>query len=295
MTTTPNRVAGVCFALVLVASLAAAARPKPDARPHVERAMKAHRAGKFDEALTELQAAYAIEPKPELLFAIGQVYTKLGRCSEAGDAYKRFLATGSDPKAAQVVQQAMDACKPRAAASPPPAKPPEPPPAAQPPPTTQPPPATATTAQPPPAEPPQLAQQPPRPEPVRRQPPAAAPRPLPPPSPSTPHRSPWYRDVLGDALVVTGAVSLVLGGVMYRSAVSDLDAAEGAPTHDRYVDLVDDARTKRLYSVVLVGGGVALVGAGVLRFVMRGPRTETRRVAIMPARGGGLVTWSRSF
>ena len=113
--------------------------------------------------------------------------------------------------------------------------------------------------------------------------------------PSPPGRSPWYRDVVGDVLVAGGAVSIVVGAVLYRGAVSDLDEAEGASTHDAYVDLVDGARTKRLYAVALVGGGVALAGAGVLRFVMRGRRTEARRVAISPARGGGLVTWSRSF
>lgn len=132
---------------------------------------------------------------------------------------------------------------------------------------------------------------------------AAAPRPPPPPPPlppsplppAAPRRSPWYRDVLGDVLVASGVVSLALGGVLYRSAVSDINAAEGAPSLDSYVDLVDSARTKRPFSVALIGGGVALIGAGVLRFVMRGPRTEARRVAVTPARGGGLVTWSRSF
>ena len=38
-----------------------------------------------------------------------------------------------------------------------------------------------------------------------------------------------------------------------------------------------------------------LVGAGVLRFVLRDDRTEARRVGIAPARGGGVLTWTRSF
>ena len=287
---TPHRAARIVFAVVFVASVVAAAGPKPDARMHVDRATKAHRAGKFEEALTELRAAYAIEPKPELLFAIGQVYTKLGRCSEAGDAYRRFLATGANPKSAPVIRQAIDSCKPRTAT------PPEP---APPPPTTPPPAATPQPPPEPPPGPPQLTQLTPAPpaEPVRAQPQRPAePSPRPAPrQPSPPGPSPWYRDVVGGALVVGGIVSIAAGTVVYRGAVTDLDEAEGSPSHDRYVDLVDGARTKRLYSVALFGGGLALVGAGALRFVMRSRRTEVRRVAITPARGGGLVTWSRSF
>ena len=94
-----------------------------------------------------------------------------------------------------------------------------------------------------------------------------------------------------------GAVSLTFGALVYRGAVTDLDSAERAPTHDRYVDLVDGARGKRLVSVALVGGGVALVGAGVVRFVLHGRRSssEGRRLALTPAPGGGFITWAGSF
>lgn len=246
----PRRAAWLGLAVLLVTSTAALAEPKEDARPHIERATKAHQAGKFDEALVELQAAYTIDPQPDLLFAIGQVYTKLGRCTEASDAYKRYLAAGANPKAAPVVQQAIEACKPSAGTEPAPAP---------------------TTA-------------------------AAPPAPSPTPRPVSGH-SPWYRDVVGDVLVVGGVVSLAAGIFVYRGAVTDLDSAEHAPTHDRYVDLVDGARSKRLVSVALIGGGVALAGAGVLRFVLHGRRSssEVRRVTLAPVPGGGFVTWAGSF
>jgi hypothetical protein len=258
----PRRAAWVGLAVMLATASAALAKPKQDARPHIERATKAHHAGKFDESLVELQAAYAIDPQPDLLFAIGQVYTKLGRCSEANDAYKRYLATGASPKAAQVVQQAIEACKPRAATEPAPVPP------------------TGTEPTPPPTA--GAARSPSSPSPT--------------PRPVSGH-SPWYRDVVGDVLLVGGVASLTVGVLVYRGAVTDLDSAERAPTHDRYVDLVDGARSKRLVSVALIGGGVALAGAGVLRFVLHGRRSssETRRVTLAPAPGGGFITWAGSF
>ena len=114
----------------------------------------------------------------------------------------------------------------------------------------------------------------------------------PPPSDSP---RPWYRDVIGDVLVVGGVTSLVLGSLAYRAAVTDLDTAETVQTHEKYTELVEGAQTKRLVGVALIGGGVVLVTAGVLRFMLRDKHTEVRRVGMTPARGGGLVTWTRSF
>jgi hypothetical protein len=108
---------------------------------------------------------------------------------------------------------------------------------------------------------------------------------------------PWYRDVIGDVLVVSGVTSLVLGGLAYRAANTDLDTAESVMVedHETYTGLVDGARTKWIVGVALASGGVVFVTAGVLRFMLRDNRTEVRRVGLAPARGGGLLTWTRSF
>jgi uncharacterized membrane protein YidH (DUF202 family) len=105
---------------------------------------------------------------------------------------------------------------------------------------------------------------------------------------------PWYRDVVGDVLVVGGVAVAVTGLVVYQSARSDLDAAEKSSMLARYDQLVDDAHGKRTISLVLVGGGVALAGVGLVHYVLHGNR-ESRGLAIAPARGGGLVTWSGGF
>jgi hypothetical protein len=144
---------------------------------------------------------------------------------------------------------------------------------------------------PPPKEPPPVAKVQAPPKRV-----AVAPDPGPPtPPPMSDRTTPWYRDVLGDVLVVGGAASLVLGGLAYRAAVTDLDTAEKVPMHETYDELIDGARTKRLVGVALAGGGAVLVTAGILRFMLRDNRAEVRRVGVAPTSGGGLFTWTRSF
>src|SRR5690349_4332587 len=93
---------------ILVATLAATtlvADAKPRSKPknkkqelkaHMNRATKAHKAGKFEVALTELEAAYALEADPKLLFAMAQVEQKLDRCGAAIDNYEKFLKTTKD-------------------------------------------------------------------------------------------------------------------------------------------------------------------------------------------------------
>jgi tetratricopeptide (TPR) repeat protein len=271
------------LAIMLAAPGAADAGPKQNAKVHIDRATKAHKAGDLDKALTELQAAYAIDPQPQLLYAIGQIYTKLGRCSEASDAYLRFLASGTDASTAQVVKQAIEACKAQGAAEPaPPPKEPIPTPA----------PVNDTED---PLAKGQPAKPAPEPSPPKKK--IALNRELdsqqPPPEPG--ETKPWYTDVLGDVLVIGGVTSLVLGGLAYRAARTDLDNAEKAMSHERYEDLLDAGKTKRLVGVAFAGGGAVLITAGVLRFALRDKHTEVRRVGLAPARGGGLLTWTRSF
>jgi len=273
------------LAIMLAAPGAADAGPKPKAKVHIDRATKAHKAGDLDKALAELQAAHAIDPQPQLLYAIGQIYTKLGRCSEASDAYLRFLASGTDASTAQVVKQAIEACKAQGAAEPaPPPKEPTPTPAP-----------VNDTEDPLGKGQPAKAAPPPEPSPPKKK--IALNRELdsqqPPPEPG--ETKPWYTDVLGDVLVVGGVTSLVLGGLAYRAARTDLDNAEKSMSHERYEELLDAGKTKRLVGIAFAGGGAVLITAGVLRFALRDKHTEVRRVGLAPASGGGLLTWTRSF
>jgi hypothetical protein len=290
------------IALIAAMPLAADAKPKGKAKgngkakvefkQHMDAGMKAHKDGKYDVALTELQAAYAIDGQPKLLFAIAQVQSKLDLCPEAVANYEKFLGTiKKDKKKTAVVKQAISACNDKIVAAT--AVPAEPPPT-----TTTPPPTTVATTPPLPSEDalvaPVGAAEPP--------PPTAPPvddSPLP-PSPMLQTTDtgggpkPWYKDVLGDVLLVGGVATGVGSVVMYTGARSKLDDAEGAPSLAEYNSLVDDAKSQRTMSLVLAGGSAVLITAAIIRYKLR-DKGETRTVAVTPTNGGGLITWSGGF
>ncbi len=272
--------------IILAVAAAADARPagksKQGVQTHMDRAAKAHKQGNYELALTELQAAYAIDAQPKLLYAIAQVYAKLDNCAAAIDHYEQFLAAVKDRSKQAVARQAIDACKQRLAEKP---DVPEPAPAAVEAPPSEP--------EPPPVPPPDEA---PPPSSIDAPPARAVPPEEPAPAivTRTTH-SPWYRDVVGDVLVLGGVAATVGSIVMYRGAQSDLDSAEAATSLDSYTELRDGAERKQLYTFVLAGTGVALVTAGMLRYALRDSRRETRGVASVPTGSGGLITWSGGF
>jgi hypothetical protein len=140
-------------------------------------------------------------------------------------------------------------------------------------------------------EPPPVEEAPPQPPPPAQPQPQLPPPPPPPPPPTTPA---FYTDVLGDALVGAGLVSAVVGIVEYKAALSDLDTADKQTTYGAHQKYVNDANGARTLSLVFGLGGAALVGAGIAHYVLH-DRSESHGVAIVPARGGGLVTWSGRF
>ncbi len=113
------------LALVLVSLLglfshASADTAQTAARHHVAAARALHAQQRYQEALAQLEAAYAIDPKPSLLFALGQVHVQLGQCARALVFYRRFLASRPKPDDAAVAREAIEVCKaspPRAARS----------------------------------------------------------------------------------------------------------------------------------------------------------------------------------
>lgn len=266
--------------IIAIVACAAAANAKPfreSANSHIDKATKAHKAGKFDVALTELQAAYDIEPQPKLLFAIAQVEAKLGNCDSAIEHYNQFLATTKDKAKQSVVKQAIAACKPKVEAPPPAAVVEEAPPPPEPTPTP--------VVEPPPPPPPQPTP-PPKPAPVVVAPPPVA---------TITTKRPFYRDILGDVLVLGGVAAGVVSFVEYRGAVADLDDAEAAPSLADYNRLVDDAHSKRNLSLMLAGGSAVLLVAGVVRFAVHGGGETRTNVAVVPTTSGGLITWSGGF
>lgn len=116
--------------LTLCLSARVFAQPaEPDyiaAKQHFDAGTQALDAGRYDQAIDELQAAYQISQDPVLFFKIGTAYEKAGKCSDAIGYYERYLGEAK-PEASFVTlaKQRIDACKaqlPAAAPGPTPAE-----------------------------------------------------------------------------------------------------------------------------------------------------------------------------
>lgn len=104
-----------------------------DARAHYKLAGAHAERGDFRRAAAELDAAYAIEPHPELLFVRAELRRRLGECRTALVLYRDFVGGAPSEAATRQAQEGITACeqalaasepKPQPVAAPPP--PPEP-------------------------------------------------------------------------------------------------------------------------------------------------------------------------
>jgi tetratricopeptide (TPR) repeat protein len=234
------------------------------AQRHYNKATKWFKTGDYDKALDELHAAFDADPVPDYLYAIARVHEKLDHCADAITYYKRYLDSNPGPLATHAAVTAIDACKEKL---PPPEEP------------------KPVKAEPPKAPPPEPE---PEPEPEPKAPPPA------PKPPRTAVRTHWYSDKLGDGLLIGGFAAGGAGAFFYVAALGDLDAAESSLTLDEHVKHFDDARSKRLYALVLGGAGVTLATAAIVHFV-RYDRRERRHVALVPTGGGALAVVGGSF
>jgi hypothetical protein len=134
----------VVAALVALPMVAfAGPKEKDEAQKHIAKATEAHQQSKFDVALKELEAAFALDPQPDLLYAIGQVHVKLDNCPVAISYYERFLESKPGPEPTAAANEAITQCRNQLAAQPPPAETPPPQPDVQPTPEPTPMPAPA--------------------------------------------------------------------------------------------------------------------------------------------------------
>jgi tetratricopeptide (TPR) repeat protein len=257
------------LALVLAVAipLTAVADNKTDAQEHMKKAGTAYKEKRWQEALDELNKAYALDPNPKLHFSIGQIYIKMGRCPDAIIAYEQFLASKPSYDDAQVAREAIAACKAAATVAPDPGpdeKPPDPPPI-EPTPPPQPPPVEET------------------------------PRVLTPPAPVDHGGGRWYQDKFGVAMVGGGSLLVVTSVVLYMQARGQASDAEDAATYGEQADLFDSARSKRTLSVVIGLVGVAAAGVGGYHYMKKSKSEDHRGLVIAPTRDGGFVSWTSGF
>lgn len=126
---------GAIWGVVAISlALGGAAAAEPDGAgqgdpDHTLAEARAHYArGEYAEARVLLRAAYEATPRPDLLFALGQVEFHLDAFAAAIDYYEQFLATNPEREQAALAQQAIGAARARLAIPPPPPPAPPPPP-----------------------------------------------------------------------------------------------------------------------------------------------------------------------
>lgn len=101
----------LCLVGVSVMAISATAGAQPaEGERRFTLAQGHYAAGRYDVALTELQAAQVADPQPEYLWAIAQAYRLKGDCSKAVPAYGDYLRTGPPPAATRATQLLIDEC-----------------------------------------------------------------------------------------------------------------------------------------------------------------------------------------
>ena len=123
------------FVVAISSMLVGVARAdEPTAADHIDRAGKLYEAHEYAKAATELEAAHAIDPRPELLYNAAQAWRLAGDCTTALLRYDEFLATKPPEADAKLARENIERCRaiverhPKAQQPSPPPPPPPPPP-----------------------------------------------------------------------------------------------------------------------------------------------------------------------
>ncbi|MBI5479597.1 MAG: hypothetical protein HY906_12105 [Deltaproteobacteria bacterium] len=227
----------------------------PAAQPHMDAATRAFELMDYGQAAEALRAAHRVDPQPRFLYALAQAERLRGDCRAAIRAYADFLATSPPDWQARPARQNIARCQRQLAAATPATRPPSPV-------------ATAATSHPATAAaaPPRVVRFMPR---------------------------PWYTDLVGNTLGVSGVVFLVTGAIVWAVGKDGIDQARAATGYDGFESRVLAGRTKERVGVAFMAAGGALVGAGVVRYLLRpGARRVEVVVSGAPVGGGGslLVT-----
>lgn len=117
----PMRLCIIAGALVLAGGIAHADKASDLQKKGIDQ----FKAGKFTEATATLEQAYALDPRPETLFALAQAERLGGDCKTAVEHYHQVLEKVSDLNVGKLVAQALAMC-PGAEPPPKPEPPPEP-------------------------------------------------------------------------------------------------------------------------------------------------------------------------
>jgi tetratricopeptide (TPR) repeat protein len=103
----------ILAAVALTASSARLARADNAglARQLFELAIEEYKTKQYDAAIVSLTKSYALDPKPDVLYALAQAERLAGKCTDAVAHYEQLLATTTDDKTSKAVQANIELCK----------------------------------------------------------------------------------------------------------------------------------------------------------------------------------------
>jgi tetratricopeptide (TPR) repeat protein len=229
------------------------------AKAQLDRGVSAYEEGNYDEAIAAFREGHAIDPHPTLLYAWAQAERKSGRCERARELYAEFLKGPISTAQRAAAEENAARCEP----APPPAEPgPTPAPG-------------ANRAGTPPIH---GTQEPRAPSPAREPRPERA-------LPGAP--VPFYLDVPGDLLALSGLTALAVGTGFFVSVSErekDLERGATGRSYGSHADRLEGVKRDRVIAISTIGGGAALLGSGVLRYLLRdsAPEGTTLDAALTP-------------
>jgi len=104
------RLHAVVVALLLVASPAFARELKKEAQVRLDAGLRDYDAGRYERAIIEFEAAYSIDPDPDLLLAWAQAERLAGRCGAAVPRYRRYLESKPGTEGVALATSGIDLC-----------------------------------------------------------------------------------------------------------------------------------------------------------------------------------------
>ncbi|MBK6916187.1 MAG: hypothetical protein IPH07_02190 [Deltaproteobacteria bacterium] len=229
-------------ALTLLLATTEPAPSSPTRQSAAQRAARHFDAGEWDAAIDALIEAYAEDPDPDYLYARAQAERLRGRCDQALELYRRYLAADPSTTGRADTERNIRLCEETLAA----------------------------TRKVEPSAPPR----PPEPVPTAR--PTA--RPTAEPAPDRPHPRPRRVDALGIALTASGGAVAGVGAGLWIAGAWSIDNAPGRTTEDAYVDEIDRGRRLRTAGIAVLTTALFVATGGVIRLAVQA-RRRARGVA----------------
>jgi hypothetical protein len=242
------------LAIVIAARTAMAAPRGAAAKAAFTQGVTAYKAGDFVVASEALERSFKLEADPETLFAWAQSERKQSHCDKAIPLYERLLTFDMPAANKTAISTNLSECKAVIAAAKPPAAPP---------PVDE-----AKSASPVAVEQPRVDVEPK-------------------PVPTSTESKPWWKDPVGDGLVVVGLVGAGVGAGMLVSASSLNRQADGTTSYSDYQRLREDANSRSELGLISAGAGGVFVVGGILWYAThRDSRHQV--VGWLDRAGGGL-------